>query len=158
MITIHRELTNALAIPKECSQESLLCFVFYSNIFQIEVLSLRHKTNPNMRLRKDRSELATDQRKSQIRVKKKWPWDWTWGPSPCLTPKAPLLDTHSILTNFLPPDVFFQSSHFHESNVMRLSWLSYFTGKNGMNIYKILWKMKLILILYPAQSQKYSKC
>lgn len=73
MITIHRELTNALAIPKECSQEILLCFVFYSNVFQIEVLSLRQKTNPNMRLRKDRSELATDQRRSQIRVKKKWP-------------------------------------------------------------------------------------
>lgn len=127
MIVVYIELASAM--PKEYSQEILLCFVFYSNVFQTDVLSLRHETNPNMRQRKDRPDSATDwirrrKRSSEQKVAlildmKSFPLKILF----CLMPQVPLLDIHSMLKNFLPPGAFFQSSHFHDSHVMRLTWL-----------------------------------
>lgn len=40
----------------------------------------------------------------------------------CPIPKVPLLEIHSLFKNFFLPDVFLQSSNFHESDVMNLSY------------------------------------
>lgn len=124
MIVVYIALASAM--PKEYSQEILLCFVFYSNVFQIDVLSLRHEIISNTRQRKDRSELATDQIRQRKRSNeqkvapildvKSLPLKILF----CLMPEVPLLDIHSMLKNFLPHGVFFLSSHFPKSHVMRL--------------------------------------
>lgn len=50
LIAISTELRKVLAVAKKHSKK-LFCFAFYLRVFQIDVLTLRHETNLNMKLR-----------------------------------------------------------------------------------------------------------
>lgn len=63
-----------------------------------------------------------------------------------------------MLKNFLLPDVFFEISNFHESDVMSLSNDCYLSLASWNDYTQTFVEIKINLNIYLAQCQGYSKC